>query len=236
MQHTYISSEHFQLGRRRNHARPGQRKFPCPRQESNSRPSGSVVGTSDKHVVFGGSWVQFSPGVRKFSLSRASMISPPSKLKMFTGSVCVLLTSVSLKLTKNRINLRNHEFVRKKQNGGWKLSFIFLFIVRVVFFFHNLSCYFFLFMIRVDPSPILFYFYFFIRSESIWVDPTRTGGLSWSGPTFVPALKLQLDMLQTVCMAGKNGLRLLVLPDWLFSGSMVQRSGSWLLAQKVVMV
>ena len=43
-------------------------------------------------------------------------------------------------------------------------------------------------------------------------------------------------MLQTVCMAGKNGLRLLVLPDWLFSGSMVQRSGSWLLAQKVVMV
>ena len=38
------------------------------------------------------------------------------------------------------------------------------------------------FMIRIDPSPILFYFYFFIR-----VDPTRTGGPSWSGPTFVPA-------------------------------------------------
>ena len=31
---------------------PGQRKFPWPWQESNSRPSGSVVGTSDKHVVF----------------------------------------------------------------------------------------------------------------------------------------------------------------------------------------
>ena len=37
----------------------------------------------------------------------------------------------------------------------------------------------FLFMIRVDPSPILFYFYFFIGSESIrpglavWVDPVR---------------------------------------------------------------
>ena len=45
-------------------------------------------------------------------------------------------------------------------------------------------------MIRVDPSPILFYFYFFIRSElveSIRVDPARTGGPSWSGPTFVPA-------------------------------------------------
>ena len=36
-------------------------------------------------------------------------------------------------------------------------------------------------MIRVDPSPILFYFYFFIRSELVRVDP------SWSGPTFAPA-------------------------------------------------
>ena len=36
-------------------------------------------------------------------------------------------------------------------------------------------------MIRIDPSPILFHFYFFIRSESVRVDP------SWSGPTFVPA-------------------------------------------------
>ena len=37
---------------------------------------------------------------RKFSLSRASMVSPPSKLKMFTGSVCVLLASVSSKIIK----------------------------------------------------------------------------------------------------------------------------------------
>ena len=44
-------------------------------------------------------------------------------------------------------------------------------------------------MIRVDPSPILFYFFFFDPSwsESIRVDPTRTGGPSWSGPTFLPA-------------------------------------------------
>ena len=42
-------------------------------------------------------------------------------------------------------------------------------------------------MIRIDPSPILFHFYFFIRSESVRVDPTRTGGPSWSAPTFVPA-------------------------------------------------
>ena len=54
-------------------------------------------------IVFGGWWVQFSPWVRNFSLSRASMVSPPSKLKMFSGSVCVLLTSVSLKLIKIKI-------------------------------------------------------------------------------------------------------------------------------------
>ena len=45
-------------------------------------------------------------------------------------------------------------------------------------------------MIRVDPSPILFIFIFLFDSswsESIQVDPTRTGGPSWSGPTFVPA-------------------------------------------------
>ena len=57
--------------------------------------------------------------------------------------------------------------MRKKQNGGWKLSdwptdIIFLFIIQVVFFY--------------DPSPILFYFYFFIRSELVRVDP------SWSDP------------------------------------------------------
>ena len=44
-------------------------------------------------------------------------------------------------------------------------DFIFLFIIRVFFF-----------MIRVDPSPVLFYFYFFIRSELVRVDP------SWSDP------------------------------------------------------
>ena len=51
-------------------------------------------------LVFGGSRVRFSPRARIFSFSRASMVSPPSKLKMFTGSVCVLLTSVSLKIIK----------------------------------------------------------------------------------------------------------------------------------------
>ena len=46
-------------------------------------------------------------------------------------------------------------------------DYIFLFKIRVDFF-----------MILVDPSPILFYFYFFIQTESIQVDPTRTGGPS----------------------------------------------------------
>ena len=56
-------------------------------------------------IVFGGSRVRFSPGVRKVSLSRASMVSPTFNLKMFTGSVCVLLTSVSLKLITIKIEL-----------------------------------------------------------------------------------------------------------------------------------
>ena len=62
--------------------------------------------------------------------------------------------------------------MRKKQNGGWKLSDTDGFY----FSFYNPSCFF--FMIRVDPSRILFIFYFF---NSIRVGPSR------SGPTFVPA-------------------------------------------------
>ena len=41
-------------------------------------------------------------------------------------------------------------------------------------------------MIRVDPSPILFYFNFFIRSELVRVDP------SWSDPDLRPEL-IQAD-------------------------------------------
>ena len=44
------------------------------------------------------------PGHGNF-LSGASMVSPPSKLKMFTGYLCVLLTSVSLKLVKIKTKL-----------------------------------------------------------------------------------------------------------------------------------
>ena len=73
---------------------------------------------------------------------------------------------IKINKNKNKINLRNHEFVRKKQNGGWKVS--------------DADWFYFSFY---DPSPILFYFYFFIRSESIRIDPTLTGSPSWSSPT-----------------------------------------------------
>ena len=132
----------------------------------------SVVGTFDKHVVFGGLWVQFSPRVRRFSLSRAIMISPPSKLKVFTGSVCVLLTSVSLKLIKIKIKF-THESVRKKQNGGWKLSDTDWFY----FSFYSRSCFF--SIIRVfsfyDPSWSESNFILFLFFYLIWVGPSRSG-------------------------------------------------------------
>ena len=60
-----------------------------------AQDKGSVVGRVVSSIL----------GVRKSSLSRANMVSLPSNLKMFTGSVCVLLTSVLLKLIKIKIKL-----------------------------------------------------------------------------------------------------------------------------------
>ena len=54
-------------------------------------------------------------GHENFLCPRASMVSPSSKLKTFTGSVCVLLTSVSLKLIKIEINLFTQLRVREKK-------------------------------------------------------------------------------------------------------------------------
>ena len=59
-------------------------------------------------------------------------------------------------------------------------DFIFLFIIRVVVFLWSELIrvqFYFIFIFLFDPS----------WSESIRVDPTRTGGPSWSGPTFVRA-------------------------------------------------
>ena len=112
-QHTYISSEPFQLGRRRNHARPGQRKFSFSGEDRTRDPPVQWL-ERPIFIVFGGSRVRFSPR------NRVSMVSPSFKLKMFTGSVCVLLTSVSLKLIEIKIKLiyATTSSWEKKQNGG----------------------------------------------------------------------------------------------------------------------
>ena len=81
---------------KRNFHTPGENRTRDPPAQWLERPI---------FTVFGGSRVRFSPGVRKISLSRASMVSLPFKLKMFTGSVCVLLTSVSLKLITMKTKL-----------------------------------------------------------------------------------------------------------------------------------
>ena len=87
------------------------------------------------------------------------------------------------------------ELALVKQNGCWKLrrkkriiwpflpsKWVKSSVLLINFFF-------------VDPSPLLFYFNFFIRLELIWIDPTRTGSLSWSGLTFVPAYWLWLRLV-----------------------------------------
>ena len=117
------------------------------------------------------------------------MVSPPSKLKMFT--------SVSLKLTKIKIKLiyATTSSWEKKQNGGWKLRDTDWFY----FSFYNRSCFF----LWTELIRVQFYFIFIFLfdpswSESIRVDPTRTGGPSWSGPTFVPACKKASKIDKTI--------------------------------------
>ena len=74
---------------------------------------------------------------------------------------------------KNEINLRNHEFVRKKQNGRWKLSDTDWFY----FSFYNPGCFF--FMIRVQFYFIFIFLFDPSRSElirpglAVRVDPVR---------------------------------------------------------------
>ena len=74
--------------------------------------------------------------------------------------------------------------MRKKQNGGWKLSDTDWFY----FSFYNPSCFF----LWSELIRVQFYFIFIFLLDPSWsewirVDQTRTGGPSWSGPTFVPA-------------------------------------------------
>ena len=67
--------------------------------ENRTRDFPNTINIGRSNYWTRGSRVWFLPGAWKFPLSRASMISPPSKLKTFTGNVRVLLTSVSLKLS-----------------------------------------------------------------------------------------------------------------------------------------
>ena len=94
---------------KRNFHAPGENRTRDPPVQWLERPI---------FIVFGESRVRFSPGVRKFSLSRASMVSPPFNMKMFTGSVCVLLTSVSLKLITIKLIYTNTSSCEKKKMAG----------------------------------------------------------------------------------------------------------------------
>ena len=71
-------------------------------------------------------------------------------------------------------------------------DFIFLFIIRVFFFLWSE-------LIRVQFYFILIFLFDPSWSESIRVDPTRTGGPSWSGPTFVPAWRKAI-IRKTYCL------------------------------------
>ena len=62
-------------------------------------------------------------------------------------------------------------------------------MIRVQFYF--------IFIFLFDPSWF----------ESIRVDPTQTGGPSWSGPTFVPALDFVLNFAMCLGASGKAGNR-----------------------------
>ena len=84
------------------------------------------------------------------------MVSPPSKLKMLSGSVCVLLTSVSLKLIKIKLIYATLSSWEKKQNGGWKVSDA----GRLYFSFYDPSW--------SESNFILFLFFYSIRVDPDW--------------------------------------------------------------------
>ena len=118
------------------------------------------------------------------------MVSPPSKLKMFPGSVCVLLTSVSLILIKIRIKLiypTTSSWEKKwRVKGKWRRLILFFFLwselVRVQFYFI-----FIFYSIRVDPS---------------WSDPDRR----CQAKIFIcPVPKISHVMMKWCCRASHLG-------------------------------
>ena len=92
-------------------------------------------------------------------------------------------------------NMIREELAVVKQNGAWKpqrkrgWSGLFTLQMGQTFSFADLIN---LFFYCSELIRVQFYFIFIFLfdpswSESIRVDPTQTGGPSWSGPTFVPA-------------------------------------------------
>ena len=105
------------------------------------------------------------------------MVSPPFKLKIFTGRVCVLLTSVSLKLKRIKIKLiytTTSSWEKKKKKwrvkGKWHqlIFFFFLWFELICFMIRVQSHFIFLFdpswceliwprlVVRVDPVRFLY--------------------------------------------------------------------------------
>ena len=107
--------------------------------------------------VIGGDTGQSASGV--FFVKRTfCLISPSSKLKMFTGSVCVLLTGVSLKLIKIKIKLiyaTTSSCEKKKTKwrvkGKWRRLILPFLMIRVDFLWSELIR----LAVRVDPVRLL---------------------------------------------------------------------------------
>ena len=77
---TYTSSEHFHLEElRRKHARPGQRKFSCPRRESNSRPSKSHHSRETNRKIMAGI-LSYEPAFDRKLLRILDMFLPSKRL------------------------------------------------------------------------------------------------------------------------------------------------------------
>ena len=134
------------------------------------------------------------------------MVSPPSKLKMFTGSVYVLLTSVSLKLITIKIKLiyattSSWEKTKWRVNSKWRRLILFFFLrFELIFLWSELTRVQFYFIliflfdpsrselirpglaVRVDPVWLLYLplinivFYF----KFILVIPNMTTGCCWT--------------------------------------------------------
>ena len=116
------------------------------------------------------------------------MVSPPSKLKLFTGNVFVLLTSVSLKLSFRSPAEKKQTNKHSSEKKGWSGLFYPPNGLNFQFCWFNLIFW----LLRVDPSPILFYFYFLFDpswSESIRVDPVRL--------LYLPKIKALFTLYQT---------------------------------------